>query len=185
MTQIGVFPTTGIFEFRGNEWRVLAQMGAGKSLVERPHFDESVSIAISHLGHEDPLVAHSAAWALAHLQSDVAISALIEARKCTDSRIRLAVAYGMAGSERPDAISTLMELMEDADDEVRNWATFGLSIAGSESGPPVRLGTLDLPNIREALRNRLADSVGEVVTKRFGVSLSVETPKAYGSYWTG
>jgi HEAT repeat protein len=141
---------------------VLAQMGAGRPLPERPFYNASASLAISYLGHEDSLVVRSAAWALAHLQGDAATWALIGARKSADTQVRLAVANGMAGSEHPDAISTLMELMEDVDDEVRNWATFGLGHAGGESGPPVRLGTLDSPSIREALRSRLADSVREV-----------------------
>jgi len=141
---------------------VLAQLGAGKPLVERPHFDESVSIAVAHLSHEAPLVARSAGWALAHLQGDSAISALITVSKCADAQVRLAVAVGMASSERPDAIRTLMELMEDDDAEVRNWATFGLGNAGAENGPPARLGTLDSAGIRDALRRRLTDSFREV-----------------------
>jgi len=141
---------------------VLAQMGAGGPLAERPHLTESVSIVISHLGDEDTLVAHSAAWALAHLQSEPAISALIGARRSADDQVRLAVAFGMAGSERPDAIETLIELTEDDDPEVRNWATFGLGHAGAEEGPPVRLGTLDLAIIRDALRKRVTDSFSAV-----------------------
>ena len=141
---------------------VLAQLGAGKPFPERRHVRESVSIAIAHLGDENPLVASSAAWALAHLQGDPAISALIGARKCADAQVRLAVAVGMAGSERSDAIRTLIELMEDDDDEVRNWATFGLGNAGAEQGPPVRFGTLDSAGIRDALRKRLTDSFRDV-----------------------
>lgn len=141
---------------------VLAQLGAGKPSVERPHFDESVGIAITHLSDENPLATRSAAWALAHLQRDSAISALIRVSKCADAQVRLAVAVGVGGSERPDAIRTLVELMEDDDVEVRNWATFGLGHAGGENGPPVRLGTLDSAGIRDALRRRLADSFREV-----------------------
>jgi HEAT repeat protein len=137
---------------------VLAQLGAGQPSSERPHSSESVSIALKHLGDENPLVARSAAWALAHLQGDAATSALIAARKRADAQLRLAVAFGMAGSERPDAIRTLIELMEDDDTEVRNWATFGLGNAGAENGPPARLGTLDSAAIRDALRKRLTDS---------------------------
>lgn len=115
---------------------VLAQVGAGKSSVERPHFDESVAIAIAHLSDENPPVTRSAAWALAHLQGDSAISALIRVSKCADTQVRLAAAVGMGGSERPDAIRTLVELMEDDDVEVRNWATLGLGTRAARTGHP-------------------------------------------------
>jgi len=156
------YAQSGTPKHRARALDVLAQLGAGKPFAERPHFDESVSIAIAHLEDDDPLVAHSAAWALAHLQGDTATSALIRARKCADAQVRLAVSVGVAGSERPDAISTLMELMKDDDAEVRNWATSGLGLAGGENGPPVRLGTLDSAGIRDALRRRLTDSFREV-----------------------
>jgi HEAT repeat protein len=156
------FAQSGTPKHRARALDVLAQLGAGKPFAERPHFDESVSIAIAHLEDDDTFVLHSAAWALAHLQGDTATSALINARKCADVQVRLAVSVGVAGSERPDAISTLMELMEDHDAEVRNWATCGLALAGAENGPPVRLGTLDSAGIRDALRRRLTDSFREV-----------------------
>ena len=156
------YAQSGTPKHRARALDVLAQLGAGKPFAERPHFDESVSIAIALLEDDDPLVAHSAAWALAHLQGDTATSALISARKFADAQVRLAVSVGVAGSERPDAISTLMELMEDEDAEVRNWATFGLALAGAEYGPPARLGTLDSAGIRDALRRRLTDSSREV-----------------------
>jgi HEAT repeat protein len=156
------YSQSGTPKHRARALDVLAQLGAGRPLAERPHFDESVAIAVAHLEDDDPLVAHSAAWALAHLQGDTATSVLISTRKCADVQVRLAVSVGMAGSERPDAISTLMELMEDDDAEVRNWATFGLGLAGAENGPPVRLGTLDSDGIRDALRRRLTDSFRDV-----------------------
>lgn len=141
---------------------MLAQLGAGKPASERPHFDECVSIAAAHLWDGDPLVAHSAAWALAHLQGDSATEVLLTASKCADAHIRLAVAYGLAGTERSEAIEALIRLTTDEDDEVRNWATFGLGNAGGEEGPPVRLGTLDSAAIRDALRYRMTDSFCEV-----------------------
>jgi HEAT repeat protein len=104
---------------------------------------------MQHLADEDPLVVNSAAWALAHLADDTAISALIKARSHADSSVRQAVAVGLAGSVRPEAIATLIELMED---EVRNWATFALGTQSAE----------DSPQIREALRNRLTDTFSDV-----------------------
>ncbi len=140
---------------------VLAQLSAGKQLSDRPHFSESVAIALAHLGEDDPLVVHSAAWALAHLNDSQAVAALIEIRKHQDPGVRHAVAVGMANSERPEAISTLIELMEDDSDEVRNWATFTLALASAEDGSG-RLGTLDSIEIRDALRTRLNDSFADV-----------------------
>jgi HEAT repeat protein len=140
---------------------VLAQLGAGKPLSERPHFNECVSVALAHLGDEDPLVVCSAAWALAHLNDSRAVSALIEMRHDHDADVRRAVACGMANSARPEAISTLIELMEDQNDEVRNWSTFELGQAYVADGSG-RLGTLDSTEIRDALRKRLDDSFNGV-----------------------
>jgi HEAT repeat protein len=94
---------------------VLAQLGARNPQSERAHFNDSVTIAIEYLRDQDPLVVHSAAWALSHLQSDAAISALIEMRNNSESDVRKAVTCGMHGSRREDAIITLIELMDDAD----------------------------------------------------------------------
>ncbi len=139
---------------------VLAQLGAGRPLSERPHFSESVALAVARLRDEDPLVVHSAAWALAHLNDSIAVAALIEIRKHHDPDVRQAVAVGMANSQRAEAISTLMELMEDGSDEVRNWATFELGMAYVDDRS--QLGTLDSSEIRDALSKRLNDSFSEV-----------------------
>lgn len=140
---------------------VLGQLGAGKPLSERPHFNESVAIAITGLRDEDPLVVRSAAWALAHLNDAVSVSALIEVRKRRDPYVRQAVAVGMGNSQQPETISTLIELMEDDNDEVRNWATFELGMAYVDDGSG-RVGTLDSTEIRDAFRKRLNDSFSEV-----------------------
>jgi HEAT repeat protein len=139
----------------------LAQLGAGKQLSERPHFSESVAIALAHLHDEDPLVVYSAVWALAHLNDSRAVAALIEMRKHPDPDIRHAVACGMANSDRPEAISTLIELMEDENDEVRNWSTFQPAHSYVEDGPE-RPGSLTSSEIRDAFRRRLNDSFAEV-----------------------
>jgi HEAT repeat protein len=140
---------------------VLAQLGAGKQPSERPHFAESVAIALSHLDDEDPAVVYSAAWALAHLNDHRAVAALIELRKHPDPDVRHAVACGMANSDRPEAISTLIELMRDENEEVRDWATFQLGLASIEDGSG-GIGTLDSSEIREAFRSRLNDSFANV-----------------------
>jgi HEAT repeat protein len=142
---------------------VLAQLGAGKPLSDRPHFNECVSIATKHLGDADPLVVHSAAWALAHLNDDDhAVTALIEMRHCPDPGVRWAVACGMLGSRRPEAIGTLIELMDDSDDEVRNWATFALGSESTEEDKTGPLSAFDSREVRDALRKRLDDSFSDV-----------------------
>jgi HEAT repeat protein len=127
---------------------VLGQLGTERPISERPHFDESVAIAIEHLHDPDPLVVHSAAWALAHLRDDRTVSALIPMRNNPDPGVRWAVANGLYGSDRPDAIATIMELMDDSDDDVRDWATFAL---GTQCN-------VNSPEILNALQKRLNDS---------------------------
>ncbi len=130
---------------------VLAQLGAGVPERDRPFFEESVNLAITHLSDGNSAVVSSAAWALSHLGDDRAVSALIQLRNNSDPDVRWAVACGMSGSERPEAIETLKQLMQDADDDVRNWATFGL---GSQCAA-------DSLDIRLAFKQRLDDSFGE------------------------
>ena len=67
---------------------VLAQLGASKPKLERPHFDESVIIARAHLADDDPFVVQSAAWALSPLGDDRSTQALIEMRRCSDPDVR-------------------------------------------------------------------------------------------------
>jgi HEAT repeat protein len=131
---------------------VLAQLGASRPIEERPHFDECVSLAIKFLYDPDSLVLNSAAWALAHLGGESAISALIAMRKNPAPEVRWAVANGLNGSERDDAIATVIELMDDPDDNVRDWATFAL---GTQC-------KADCAQIREALRKRLNDTYKNV-----------------------
>ncbi len=133
---------------RARGLNVLAQLGAMRPISERPHFDDCVAIAIEHLHDPDPLVVNSAAWALAHLADDRAVSALIPMRNNPDPDVRFAVSNGLNGSERPEAIATIIELMDDSDDNVRDWATFAL-------GTQCRVNS---PQILDALRKRLNDS---------------------------
>jgi HEAT repeat protein len=132
---------------RARGLNVLAQLGAKRPRSERPHFDASVAIAIEHLQDTDPRVVNSAAWALAHLGDDRAVSALIPIRNNPDADVRWAVANGLNGSDRPDAIATIIELMDDPDDNVRDWATFALGTQCS----------VNSPEIFDALRKRLND----------------------------
>jgi HEAT repeat protein len=125
---------------------VLAQLGAGEPDERRPFLAGCVDRAIAALGDSDPLVVHSAAWALAHLKTDAAVTALLPLKGHDDPDIRHAVALGMVVN-RPDVVQVLLELMRDADDNVRDWATFGLAL----------MPECDSAEIRAALRERLHD----------------------------
>lgn len=133
---------------RARGLNVLGQLGACKPISERPYFNECVSIAIEHLRDPDSLVVNAAAWALAHLGGEAAVSALIPMRTNPDPDVRWAVANGLNGSERPDAIATVIELMDDPDDNVRDWATFAL---GSQC-------SINSQEIHDALCKRLSDT---------------------------
>jgi hypothetical protein len=130
---------------------VLAQLGAGGPQPERPHFQESVAIAIERLRDPNPRVVSSASWALAHLGGDLAVDALVPMRNHPDPDVRWAVTNVLHGTERADAIATLIELMDDPDDNVRDWATFALGTQCS----------VDSLVIRDALRRRLNDKYEE------------------------
>lgn len=127
---------------------VLAQLGGATEPPDRPYLDESVAIAEEHLRDADPVVVHSAAWALSHLGNDRAISALVQIRDHSDPDVRWAVAHGVARTGSDESIQTLIGLMSDADDKVRDWATFGLGSLRAE----------DSAKIRNALRDRLSDT---------------------------
>lgn len=126
---------------------VLGQLGAGKDDSERPYLNQCVSNAMESLKDRDPLVVHSAAWALAHLSTDEAVTALLPLKRHPDPEVRWAVAHGIGSHKGPEPVATLIELMADSDEDVRDWATFEL---GS-------ISTSDSPEIRAALRERLAD----------------------------
>jgi HEAT repeat protein len=136
---------------------VLAQLGKTIEHPANSFPEESYSLAASALNDSNQRVVESAAWALAHLGGALSTSKLIGLAEHPDPQVRRAVAFGLTGSENPEAVTTLVALSTDEDDEVRNWATFGLGLAGSDKGPPARLGTLDSPEIRDALRSRLTD----------------------------
>jgi HEAT repeat protein len=127
---------------------VLGQLGGGKPDAERPYKGDCISTAIHKLEDPDPLVVHSAAWALAHLSDDRAALALVGKKRHPDPSIRQAVAVGLGACEEPAATETLIELMNDESDVVRDWATFELGSIGKQ----------DSPEIRAALRERVNDS---------------------------
>lgn len=80
---------------------VLAQLGAGEPDSERPYLDDCVSFVVEGLEDNNPLVVHSAAWALAHLRGDRALRALIEVKRHLDPGVRQAVAFGCRATAKP------------------------------------------------------------------------------------
>lgn len=138
---------------------VLAQLGAGKPEAERPFMDESVSIAISHLQDSSPEAVSSAAWALSHLGTEAAVTALIYLQGHPDADVRQAVACCINLRRRAEWVPILLALMEDENEVVRDWATFELG-----SGEFLETGVMhyaDSPEIRAALRQRTEDSYEE------------------------
>ena len=135
---------------------ILAQLGAGKPDAERPFMDESVSIAIRHLHDSNPEVVSSAAWALSHLGTNDAVTALIELPKHADPEVRQAVACCFGLMKRPEWAPILLGLMEDESEVVRDWATFELGSGALVAADQMHYA--DSAEIREALRRRTQDS---------------------------
>ena len=130
---------------------VLSQWAIGRGL----RFVEE-RVALGMLAVVDPEidVVRAGAWVLSHLNfsSETAERALVGLRDSLDAEVRLAVAHGLGMRAGVEGVETLVLLTRDADDDVRNWATFGL----------VDMVDADTPEIREALRARLADSFEDV-----------------------
>ena len=138
---------------------VLAQLGAGKPETERPFLDESVSIAISHLKDASANAVSSAAWALSHLGTEPAVTALIDLQEHSDPDVRQAVACCSDLRKRAGWVPILLALMEDENEVVRDWATFGLGSGEFLEGGVMHYA--DSPEIRAALRRRVEDSYEE------------------------
>jgi HEAT repeat protein len=95
----------------------------------------------------DPLVLHSAAFALGHLGDARGTPALVRLAEHDDVDVRHGVAFAPGGRSDPEAIAALIRLTNDPEAFVRDWATFGL-------GEP---GTVDTPEIQQTLHRRLDD----------------------------
>jgi HEAT repeat protein len=118
---------------------VMAQLGKGKPGAGRPYLGQCVEAAISLLQDPEPKVVHSAAWALAYLETEEGVAALLRIQRHPDPDIRRAVAVGIAGSSSPDSVAALLDLMSDPDAIVRDWATFGLGSQLTEDSPQIRV----------------------------------------------
>lgn len=127
---------------------VLSQLGWGKQAFR----EESIQALLPLLSDPDDEVIAAAAMALGHRDSHRAVPHLMKLAGHANSDVRFGVVAGLSGLENEQAIATLITLIRDRDKDVRNWATFGI---GS-------LVNTDTPEIREALRGRLADEEMEI-----------------------
>jgi len=128
---------------------ILGQLGA----PERAFPEESVAALLDMLKEDrDPDVLHSVGVALGHQRDPRAIEPLCKLKNHPDDRVRFGVVIGLLTYENSLAVETLIELSRDQDLDVRNWATFGLGTQIS----------VDSPDIRQALLDRLGDQDPEV-----------------------
>jgi HEAT repeat protein len=127
---------------------ILAQLGWGDQAFQ----DESVAILTELLDDADFYVIYRAAVGLGHRRATSAIPVLLNHTEHPDSLVRYGIALGLVGHEDDRAISALIRLANDEDRDVRDWAVTGL---GS-------MIDADSPEIREALRQALADSDHEI-----------------------
>jgi len=124
---------------------VLGQLG----VPERAFPDECLDALIALLEverHES--VIESALIALGHLKHARHVEAITRFSTHVHSKIRWAVAFALGGRSEPEAIAALISLTRDTEAIVRDWAAFGIGA----------LGTVNTPEVREALFNRLGDS---------------------------
>jgi HEAT repeat protein len=128
---------------------ILAQLGKTEEHPDVIFARETYDVVVGVLEDElDLEVIDSCLVALGHLGDPRALPLILEHRKNTDPDVRFAVAFALGSfADEPAAIAPLLQLMEDEDPDIRDWATFALGVQGS----------VDTPEIREALIERLDD----------------------------
>ena len=127
---------------------ILGQLGWSK-----PTFvDESVGLLIARLTDEDQRIVSSALTALGHRRSSRAIEPALALIDHPNDNVRFGAVMAFSCHEDRRATDALIILSRDTDRDVRDWATFGLGA----------MCTADYPELREALRARLADDDDEV-----------------------
>ena len=127
------------------------------SFSQNKFHQQSVKILIHLLNDVNEDVIASSAYSLGHRNDIKAVPSLINLLNHPNSRVRNGVAFGLSCLENSDAIKGLIYLTNDKNEDVRNWATFGL---GNQC-------EMDLPEIREALYQRLQDEVPEIRGEAF------------------
>lgn len=128
---------------------ILGQLGIPK----RTYPEECVAAAVHLATHDtDPGVLRAAAIALGHLADPKGITALARMADNEEPEVRWAVAFALGGRSDPAAVAALIRLADDPVAHVRERATFGLG----------ELATLDSPEVRAALHQRLDDANEEI-----------------------
>jgi HEAT repeat protein len=123
---------------------ILAQLG----VPERTFLKQCVATLLEMLKEEkDVDVLQAVLIALGHLGQPEAIEPASRFRTHPDPGVRHGVVFALMGHEYQLAVECLIELSKDSDAHNRDWATFGL---GTQID-------LDIPAIREALLERVAD----------------------------
>lgn len=122
---------------------VLGQLG----VEARPFHEQALPLLIALLDDADDEVAGAAGVALGHHHDLRAVDALVAKAGHPGVEVRRGVVHGLTGLDDDRAVAALIRLTRDADAVVRDWATFGLGTQIDR----------DTPEVREALRERLAD----------------------------
>jgi HEAT repeat protein len=130
---------------------VLAQLGAVSDVGSRPFGAESAPLLVALLGDGDARVAMSSLFALGHLGAGEPVD-IAKLSTHRSAAVRHAVAYALGGRDDAVSVRVLIKLSKDRAVDVRDWATFGV---GS-------LCSLDTPELREALVERLSDVAADV-----------------------
>lgn len=134
------------------ERRVAADILAQLGWQDETYLSESIELLLRLLDDPETEVLQAAAIACGHRKSPLSVARLVELATHPNAAVRYGVSYGLAGQDVPPAISALLLLSKDEDRDVRDWATFALASQTE----------LDTPDLREALRARLADSDPEI-----------------------
>lgn len=126
---------------------ILGQLGWGTTFAE-----ESVELLIASLSDEVEDVVAAALTALGHRGNARTIEPALALVDHPNEKVRLGSVMALSGHEDRRATDALIELSRDDDHDVRNWATFGIG----------RMCAADYPDLREALRERVAEQDSEI-----------------------
>jgi hypothetical protein len=146
---VGELIKSGDAKSRETAATILGQNGVEEKLV----VSQCVDLLLGAIRQEsDNGVLSSIAHAMGHLHDPRCIEALLLFKQHPNADVRYAVVHGLSSYEDMRAIEALITLSADQDRDVRNWATFGI---GS-------MIETDIPEIREALLARLAETDHEI-----------------------
>ena len=148
---------------------ILGQLGWD----EHTFLEPSVDLLMPMLRDSSTDVIESAIYALGHRDHARAAAPIAAFRSHPDDDIRVAVAFSLASliGEAPEEAAALVELTRDRCADVRDWATFGFRLQAEER-------TVDSPEIREALVERVGDQEAEVRGEALLALASLADPRA-------